>query len=130
MQDQFEFYENNLAHEMDPSELWDALEYNERVIALDTRQAFSYENEHIPTAINISHREMNEESIQHLDKTKTYVCFCDGIGRNASAKGALNMTKLGFKVKELKGGVAWWEFDGYATSGTQTSEGEQMQCAC
>lgn len=43
------------------------------------------------------------------------VTYCDGIGCNASTKGALNMTKLGFRVKELMGGLEWWERDGYAT---------------
>ncbi|NAS14431.1 rhodanese-like domain-containing protein [Poritiphilus flavus] len=130
MQKQIEFYENKLSYEMDPSDLWDALENNEKVVALDTRQAFGYEKEHIPTAINIPHREMKEESTKHLDKSKTYVCYCDGIGCNASTKGALKMAKLGFKVKELMGGIEWWKFDGYATEGSKPFEGAKMACAC
>jgi rhodanese-related sulfurtransferase len=27
----------------------------------------------------------------------------------------LNMTKLGFNVKELMGGLVWWKQDGYET---------------
>ena len=38
MQKQIEFYENKLAYEMDPSDLWDALENNENTIALDARK--------------------------------------------------------------------------------------------
>ena len=73
---------------------------------------------------------MNAESTKHLDKSKTYVCYCYGIGCNASTKGALNMTKLGFKVKELMGGIEWWKFDGYATEGTNPANGAKMECAC
>ena len=130
MQKQIEFYENKLAYELDPSDLWNALENSENIVALDTRQTFGFDKEHIPTAINIPHREMNEESTKHLDKAKTYVCYCDGIGCNASTKGALKMTKLGFKVKELIGGIEWWKFDGYATKGTHPAKGAQMKCAC
>jgi rhodanese-related sulfurtransferase len=130
MQKQIEFYENKLAYEMDPSDLWDALGKSENIIALDTRQTFGFDKEHIPTAINIPHREMNEESTKHLNKAKTYVCYCDGIGCNASTKGALKMTKLGFKVKGLIGGIEWWKFDGYATNGQKPSKGAQMECAC
>jgi len=130
MQNQIEFYENKLAYEMDPSDLWDALENNENVVALDARKAFGFQKEHIPTAINLPHREMNEESTKHLDRSKTYVCYCDGIGCNASTKGALNMVKLGFKVKELMGGIEWWKFDGYATEGTNPVKGAIMECAC
>lgn len=130
MQKQIEFYECKLAYEMDPSDLWDALENKEDIIVLDTRKAFGFKKEHIPTAINFPHKEMNMESTKHLDKSKTYVCYCDGIGCNASTKGALKMAKLGFKVKELIGGIEWWKFDGYATEGTVPSKGVKITCAC
>ena len=130
MQNQIAFYKSKLAFEMDPSDLFHALEKEENLIPIDARQAFGYEKEHIPNAINLPHREMTEASTKHLDKSKTYVCYCDGIGCNASTKGALKMVKLGFKVKELMGGIEWWKFDGYATKGTHPVNGAVMQCAC
>jgi rhodanese-related sulfurtransferase len=130
MNKQIEFYLNKLEFEIDSSDLFHALENGDSLVPLDTRQHFGFEKEHIPNAINIPHREMNENSTRHLDKSKTYVCYCDGIGCNASTKGALNMTKLGFKVKELIGGIEWWKFDGYATVGTEKSEGLTIQCSC
>ncbi|WP_316821901.1 rhodanese-like domain-containing protein [Pedobacter gandavensis] len=131
MNEQIKFYENKLAFEMDPSDLFEALNNGEKVIALDARKPFGFDTEHIPTAINIPHREMNEERTKHLDKDYTYVTYCDGIGCNASTKGALNMSKLGFKVKELIGGLEWWKFDGFATEGSNASQtGEKIQCAC
>ena len=87
-------------------------------MALDARQRATYEKEHIEGAINIPHREMNEESTRQLDKSKTYVCYCTGIGCNASTHGALNMSKLGFKVRELIGGFEWWKLEKYGTEGT------------
>lgn len=128
---QIKHYESKLAFEMDSSDLFEALNNNEKVIPLDARKSFGFEAEHIPMAINIPHREMNEESTKELDKDVLYVTYCDGIGCNASTKGALNMTKLGFKVKELIGGIEWWKFDGYATEGTKSSStGKKIQCAC
>lgn len=131
MEEQIKFYENKLAFEMDPSDLFEALKNGEKVIALDARKAFGFEAEHIPNAINIPHREMSPETTAHLDREVLYVTYCDGIGCNASTKGALNMTKLGFKVKELIGGIEWWKFDGYATEGTKgNKEGDKFECAC
>ena len=131
MEDQIKYYENKLAFEMDPSDLFDALNNGEKVIVIDARKAFGYEAEHIPTAINIPHREMAVETTQHLDKDFLYVTYCDGIGCNASTKGALNMARLGFKVKELIGGIEWWKFDGYATEGTKgINSGLKIECAC
>ncbi len=130
MDQQIEFYQNKFDFETDPSDLFEAIGKGENVVPLDTRQALGFELEHIPGAINIPHGTMDEHSTGHLDKTKVYVCYCDGIGCNASTKGALNMTKLGFKVKELIGGIAWWKYDGYPTEGTDKSNGSSIQCSC
>lgn len=128
---QIEHYENKLAFEMDSSDLFEALNKGEKFIALDARKAFDFEAEHIPAAINIPHREMNEETTKHLDRDFVYVIYCDGIGCNASTKGALNMAKLGFKVKELIGGIEWWKYDGYSTEGSKVSQiGTKIQCGC
>jgi len=131
MEAQIKHYENKLAFEMDPSDLFDALNNSEKIIALDARKVSGFEAEHIPNAINIPHREMTFDSTKHLNKEVLYVIYCDGIGCNASTKGALNMTKLGFKVKELIGGIEWWKFDGYATEGIQGNKvGLKVECAC
>lgn len=115
---------------MDPSDLYDAFQNSTDYIAVDTRRPAGYSKEHIPSAINLPHREMTEESTKHLDKSKIYVCYCDGIGCNASTKGALKMTRLGFKVIELMGGIEWWKFDGYATEGTEPTHGSAFVCNC
>lgn len=130
MNKQIEYYQNKLDFEMDPSDLFEALERGEDLIPLDTRRTFAYNREHIPGAINIPQREMSESKVAHLDKNKTYVCYCSGIGCNASTRGSLNMTKMGFKVKELIGGIEWWKKDGYATEGEQKTDGQKVQCAC
>ncbi len=115
---------------MDATDLYDALGKNENMVVVDTRQPYGFEKEHIPSAINLPHGKMTAESTKRLDKTRTYVCYCDGIGCNASTKGALKMTRLGFKVKELIGGIKWWKLDGYATEGTAPAEGSRLECAC
>ncbi len=130
MQDQIRYYEEKLKYEMDPSDLFEALGKQKDIIVVDTRKEFGYKKEHIPTAMNLPHREMTAASTAHLDKTKLYVCYCDGIGCNASTKGALNMARLGFRVRELIGGLAWWKLDGYATKGTMESGGSEISCAC
>ena len=131
MNAQIKHYEDKLAYEMDPSDLFDALNKGEKVVAIDTRKPFGYETEHIPTAINIPHRDMSETTTQHLDRDVIYVTYCDGIGCNASTKGALNMARLGFNVRELIGGIEWWKFDGYATEGTKAIvTGQKIECAC
>ncbi len=130
VKNQLEYYESKLNYETDPSDLFSALSEGRDVVVIDARQPHAYANEHIPTAINIPHRTMSEESTAMLDRTKLYVCYCDGIGCNASTKGALNLLRLGFQVKELIGGIEWWKKDGYATEGEHGQPGEAVSCGC
>ena len=115
MNEQIAFYKNKLEYETDSWDLYESLKNKETVIVIDARSPQAYEKEHIPGAANIPHRTMSELTTSHLDKTYLYVTYCDGIGCNASTKGALNLSSLGFRVKELLGGLDWWKRDGYPT---------------
>lgn len=130
MEAQLNYYQQKLAFEIDPSDLFHFMEASNEVIVIDTRQAHAFEKERIPNAINIHHTEINAASTKDLDTTKLVVCYCDGIGCNASTKGAIAMAQLGFQVKELTGGIEWWKKDGYATQGAESFDGLSVQCAC
>jgi len=124
------YYMQKLHFEMDSYDLAEAMTKREKIQAIDTRSPELFEREHIPGAINIPHRTMSEDSTAHLDKELLYVTYCDGIGCNASTKGALNMVNLGFQVKELIGGLDWWKRDGYQTEGTSENKGKIIVCGC
>lgn len=108
MDDAIQHYSKKLAHETDPYDLYEMLQGNKKVVVIDARSHDAYEEEHIPGSVSLPHREMAEESTTRLSQNDLHVTYCDGIGCNASTKGALNMSKLGFKVKELMGGLDWW----------------------
>ncbi|WP_413439303.1 rhodanese-like domain-containing protein [Sulfuriferula sp. GW1] len=129
MDEQMEFYERKLAFEIDSWDLKVAMESGENILVIDARSSEACQKEHIPGAINIPHRNMCVETTQYIDRDATVVVYCDGIGCNASTKGALNMTKLGFRVKELIGGLDWWKRDGHKTEGS--AEGAKATtCGC
>ncbi len=130
MNEQINYYLDKLKYEIDSSDLYNSLSENQKVIVIDARSKEVFLNEHIPNAINIPHKTMNEESTSFLEKDYLYITYCDGIGCNASTKAALNMTKLGFNVKELLGGLDWWKRDAYATSGYNASKGNEIACGC
>lgn len=127
-------YQHKLAYELDAADLYEAVRTGEPIVIVDARKEVAYQAEHIPGAISLGHRLMNEESTRNLDRSKVYVTYCDGIGCNASTKGALKLTQLGFQVKELMGGLDWWKRDGYATMGEAATPGVEMgtgvTCAC
>jgi rhodanese-related sulfurtransferase len=129
MEDQLFFYQRKLDYEIDAWDLAEALK-KESITIIDARSEAAFKTEHIPGALSIPHRTMNAETTAHISKDTLVVTYCDGIGCNASTKGALNMTRLGFRVKELMGGIDWWKRDGYATEGTNAAEGQRITCGC
>ena len=130
MKDQIAHYENKLKYETDSYDLWESITLGKDVVVVDARSGEAYAEQHIPGAVNIPHRTMDTDSTAHLDKDELYVTYCDGIGCNASTKGALNMARLGFNVKELMGGLDWWMRDGYETEGLHATEGKAVVCGC
>ena len=123
---QLAHYKNKLAYEMDSWDVFAGLQAGEQLVVVDGRKSSAYEKEHIPGSINIPHKEMCVNTTESLDKTKTYVCYCDGIGCNASTKAALKLLTLGFNVRELMGGLDWWKRDGYATAGAEGRPGTEL----
>ncbi|MXY90397.1 MAG: rhodanese-like domain-containing protein [Gammaproteobacteria bacterium] len=128
--DQMKFYQNKLAHEMDSWDVFEALGEGEAIVVVDGRTAEAFAQEHIPGAVNLPHRELSTATTAALDKSMTYVCYCDGIGCNASTKTALKLLTLGFEVRELTGGLDWWKRDGYATEGEEGQAGKELVCGC
>jgi len=83
------------------------------VVVVDARSREAYALGHIPGAVSFPHREISEATTAQLDRSKVYVIYCDGIGCNASTKGTYKLARLGFRTKELLGGLDWWRRDGH-----------------
>jgi rhodanese-related sulfurtransferase len=128
--EQLKHYSSKLAYEIDPWDLKVALEDGERITIVDARSPQAFASEHIPGALSLPHRTMNEATTAKLDKAALVVTYCDGIGCNASTKGALQMTRLGFRVKELIGGLDWWKRDGHPTEGSAVATVTSSGCGC
>jgi rhodanese-related sulfurtransferase len=83
------------------------------VVAVDTRTRDACLASHIPGSIHLPHRQTTAASTAHLSKDKVYVTYCWGPGCNASTKGALRLSAMGFSAKELIGGLEYWQREGY-----------------
>ena len=128
---QIDYYQAKLDFEIDSADLFAALNANsEDLVVVDARSSAAYAIEHIPTAISLPHRSLSNANVRDLDSHKLYVCYCDGIGCNASTKGALALATLGFEVVELIGGLDWRKRDGYQTEGQAAQVGMQIDCGC
>ncbi len=116
MSEQLLHYQRKLQFEIDSWDLKVAREAGEAITVVDARSRQAFAREHIPGAISLPHREMTPETTSGIDKRTLVVVYCDGIGCNGSTKGALKMTELGFRTRELIGGLDWWKRDGHPTS--------------
>src|SRR5688572_28656109 len=123
MIDAAQHFRDKLAFETDAWDLNEMLRAGEHVVVVDARSEASYAQEHIPQSINFPHRTMNADSTRQIDRDALYVNYCDGIGCNASTKGAFKLAELGIRVKELIGGIDWWKRDGYPTESSLVTIG-------
>jgi rhodanese-related sulfurtransferase len=78
------------------------------IVVIDTRSAEHYARGHVPGAVSFPHKLMTAESTRELSKEQVYVTYCDGIGCNGSTQGAYKLATLGFRVKEMIGGLDFW----------------------
>lgn len=117
MEEQTYYYKEKLQFETDSFDLAEALKTNSDVVVIDARTADSFRQEHIPGAVSLPYREIGSETLANLDQLKLYVVYSDGFGCHAATKAAYHLSRLGYRVRELAGGLEWWKRHGYETNG-------------
>jgi rhodanese-related sulfurtransferase len=113
------FFAAELAFEADPDDVVRDLEAGttEGFQLVETRSAEAFARLRIPGAINLPHWDVDETTTADWDRELVYVCYCESFECNAATKGALELSRLGFKVKRLAGGITTWNASGYPVEG-------------
>jgi len=107
-------FARRLAFETDPRDVHEAIAFGAApFVVVDARSKESYERAHVTGAVSLPHRDIDERSVARLSRDVPLVTYCDGIGCNASTKAAQRLAALGFRVKEMLGGLDWWRRDGF-----------------
>lgn len=107
-------FEAKLAFETDPSDVrFDQQNSPDTFVVVDCRSPESFAKRHVPGAINLPYRTMDAKTTAALPKDKLIVAYCTSVACNASTKGAARLSTLGFRVKEMIGGIEAWEAEGY-----------------
>lgn len=110
-----------LSVEADPSDVYaDMMAGCETIVLIDTRSKDAYESAHLPGAVSLPHREIDEATTASLSKDKVIVTYCWGPACNAATKGAVRFATLGFRVKEMIGGFEYWVREGFPIEGEKT----------
>ena len=107
------------------TDAWDVKTDLERgrsdIVVIDVRSREAYDERHIAGAISFPYRSMNSETTAQLPRGKVMVTYCWHTGCNGSTKGALKLAALGFRVKELIGGIEYFIKEGGRVEGTLES---------
>jgi rhodanese-related sulfurtransferase len=100
--------------ETDPSDVHADLEAGVAgFVLVDTRSRDAFAAGHIPGAVNVPYREIDETVLDVLSPAQPVVTYCDGPACNAATKGAAALAGLGYRVKEMLGGLEYWAREGY-----------------
>ncbi len=78
-------------------------------VLLDVRSADAFYKSHAISAKSLPHPEINDESLSSYDKNTLFVVYCWGPGCNGATKAAMKLSAMGFQVKEMIGGIHYWE---------------------
>ncbi|RIK30979.1 MAG: rhodanese [Chloroflexi bacterium] len=109
------FFSRKLSYETDPSDVHTDLANGvDGFIVLDVRSPEAYAQSHVPGARNLPHATIDATTTAGLDRETLLVVYCWGPGCNGATKSAIKLSALGFRVKEMIGGIEYWaEKEGY-----------------
>jgi rhodanese-related sulfurtransferase len=115
-------YSGKLAYETNPSDVHTDLENGVRgFVLVDARNKDAFDERHLPGAMNVPYRTISAETTKNLSKERPVVVYCWGPGCNAATKAAVRLSTLGFRVKEMIGGIEYCQKEGYPTEGTKAN---------
>ena len=80
---------------------------------LDVRSAVDYADKHAAGAESLPYRDITPQWTADYPDDALFVVYCWGPGCNGSTKAALRLAELGYAVKEMIGGIEYWEREGY-----------------
>jgi rhodanese-related sulfurtransferase len=104
------FFSRKLSYETDPSDVYIDLQNGVGGFTiLDVRSPEAYARSHVPGARNLPHPQISPESTADLDPAQLLIVYCWGPGCNGATKAAMKLSALGFRVKEMIGGIEYWE---------------------
>lgn len=86
---------------------------HEGFVVLDVRSPEDYAAGHVPGAVNLPHRRINERNLAAYPSDVLFVVYCAGPHCNGADRAAIALAALGRPVKKMIGGISGWQHEGY-----------------
>jgi rhodanese-related sulfurtransferase len=81
-------------------------------VLVDSRSSAAWEQGRIPGAVHLPTADIAERAASVLDPAVPVVTYCWGPGCNGATRAALALTRLGYAVREMLGGIEYWTREG------------------
>jgi rhodanese-related sulfurtransferase len=82
-------------------------------VLLDVRSPEAFAAGHVPGAVNLPHRRINERNLGGYQKEALFVVYCAGPHCNGADEAAVRLPRMGRAVKKMIGGVEGWKDEGF-----------------
>jgi rhodanese-related sulfurtransferase len=83
-------------------------------VLLDVRGPEAYAAGHVPGATNLPHGRITNRNLTSYPEETLFVVYCNGPHCNGADRAALNLAKLGRRVKKMIGGIEGWKDEGFS----------------
>jgi rhodanese-related sulfurtransferase len=109
-----EHFSRLLALETDCWDVHAALEAKHTgFVVLDVRSPALYAAGHVPGAVSLPHRRINERNLSAWSEDTLFVVYCSGPHCNGADRAAVALARLGRPVKKMIGGMTGWQDEGF-----------------
>jgi rhodanese-related sulfurtransferase len=109
-----QFFAARLACQTDVSDVHAALESGDPgFVLIDSRGGAGWHQAHIPGAVHLPTADIPASAPRLLDPAVPVVTYCWGPGCNGATRAALALAELGYQVKEMLGGIEYWQREGF-----------------
>ena len=82
-------------------------------VLIDSRALPGWQQGHIPGALHLPTGEIAARALVELDPEVPVITYCWGPGCDGATRAALAFATLGFRVKEMIGGIEYWIREGF-----------------
>ncbi|MFD5030965.1 rhodanese-like domain-containing protein [Streptomyces sp. NPDC058405] len=82
-------------------------------VVLDSRSTASWDQGHVPGAVHLPTALIAGQAERLLDQAVPVITYCWGPGCNGATRAALALAGLGYRVKEMLGGIEYWIREGF-----------------
>lgn len=121
------FFRSLLRFQADVSDVHASIESSTPgFVLVDSRSTAAWEQGHVPGALHLPTDRISHEALHLIETSTPVITYCWGPGCNGATRAALAFATLGYRVKEMIGGIEYWIREGFAV---ETSHGTKRSPA-